>query len=89
MVELLDMIITNNTYNIHIIALRIRQLCKVNNTTVSTLAVNAKIAASTVYNIINENCENPRISTINSICIALHISISAFFDYDHLNHKDS
>ncbi|GEB29707.1 Cro/CI family transcriptional regulator [Enterococcus casseliflavus] len=71
-----------------LIANRIKELAVENNLSVTKLASEAKIRQSTINNIIN-NGTMPTVATIFSICEALDISFTEFFDFAPYNKKEA
>lgn len=60
---------------------RIKELMKVKGWNTYTLAMEAGLTTSTLYGVMNGRTQ-PTIVTIESLCIALNISLSDFFDVE-------
>ena len=60
---------------------RIKELMKVKGWNTYTLAMEAGLTTSTLYGVMNGRTQ-PTIITIESLCIALNISLSDFFDVE-------
>lgn len=61
---------------------RIKELMKAKGWNTYTLAMEAGLTTSTLYGVMNGRTQ-PTIVTIESLCIALNISLSDFFDIDN------
>ena len=64
------------------VAERIIELCNQKNIAINALANMAGISPSTLYSVLNEKSQNPRIVTIKKLCDGLEISLREFFDAD-------
>ena len=66
---------------------RIKELMKQKGWNTYTLAMEAGLTTSTLYGVMNGRTQ-PTIVTIESLCIALNISLSDFFDVDSKTHNE-
>ncbi|MFB8591137.1 helix-turn-helix domain-containing protein [Enterococcus innesii] len=67
---------------------RIKYLANENNYSINQLAKASKIRQSTISGILNEG-KIPTVSTLLSICEALNITLSEFFDFPPYNKKEA
>lgn len=75
------------TYS-EVVALRVRQLCKERNITISTLALSAGLRVSTIDSIMKGKSTNPQMRSIHRIAFAFSMTLSEFFDFDSINDAD-
>lgn len=59
---------------------RIKELLDAKGWTVNKLATEANITHSTLYKMMNNDNVTPNLTTLETICTALEISMSDFFD---------
>lgn len=71
-----------------LIANRIKQLAIESNYSINQLAKYSNIRQSTISGILNEG-KIPTVSTLLSICEALNITLSEFFDFAPYNKKEA
>lgn len=64
------------------VATRIKQLCAKKGLSVNALANLCGLPPSTIYSMLNEKSQNPRVVSIKKICDGLEISVREFFDSD-------
>lgn len=65
-----------------IIGNRIIELCSERDLSINKLSKLSSVAVSTIDNIVNKRCSNPRIFTIKKISEGFGMSIIEFFDYE-------
>ena len=73
-----------------VVAARITELCEQKGMTLNELANQAGIPPTTVYSIFNLKSKNPGIVTLKKICVALEITLGAFFstkEFDDLEQE--
>lgn len=68
-----------------IYALRIKELCKMNNITINRLATLSGLKQSTIDNIIHGKSKNPKIHTLHKIAITFNMTLSEFLNFPELN----
>lgn len=69
------------------VATRIKELLRARNWSVNRLAVEAGLTSSTLYSIM-EGTNNPTITTIETLCEALDISLCDFFKQSTINEDE-
>lgn len=69
------------------VAKRIKELLRARNWSVNRLAVEAGLTSSTLYSIM-EGTNNPTITTIETLCEALDISLCDFFKQSTINEDE-
>ena len=62
------------------VALRIVELCNQRNIAINALANISGVAPSTIYSMLNEKSQNPRVVSIKKLCDGLDITLREFFD---------
>lgn len=65
-----------------VIGNRIIELCSERDLSINKLAKLSNVAVSTIDNIVNGRCSNPRIFTIKKICEGFGMSVIEFFDFE-------
>ena len=66
------------------IAKRILELCANRNITPTRLADISDVPRSTIQDIIKRKNKNPRVNTVEKICLGLNITLSEFFSQEPL-----
>lgn len=69
------------------VSTRIKELLRARNWSVNRLAVEAGLTSSTLYSIM-EGTNNPTITTIETLCEALDISLCDFFKQSTINEDE-
>ncbi len=66
-----------------LIALRIRELCFMNNMTLSDLAARSEMPLSSLRDIINGKNADIRFSSLIKISVGLNVDLAYFFETEH------
>lgn len=70
------------------IKLRINELIKERNISLTSLCLNSNLTPSTVFDFMYGKSKSPKIITIKKLCVGLNITLQEFFSKDYFNTTD-
>ena len=67
------------------IKIRIEEILKENNLTLTALCLNSNLTPSTMFDFMAGKSKCPKVTTIKKICAGANITLKEFFDRDYFN----
>ena len=67
------------------IKMRINEILKEKNITLTTLCLNSNLTPSTIFDFINGKSKCPKVVTIKKLCMGADITLQEFFNREYFN----